>query len=174
MFFIMKFFRDVTVSPSDLSKDLKKILKVKLLKNVSGTIHPEYGYFIKILRVHDEEIKKGIIMEGSGDIIFKMQYDVIVMRPFVGEVAEGIIENVFKEGGIHVRVGPMVVYIDGNQIPHAYNFDKNNESYLNEKNGTELKKGIKIRFRYTEIQIDNGEFKPIGTILDDYLGYNQD
>jgi hypothetical protein len=49
MFFVMNFVKDVTVSPSDLSKDLTKIIKVKLFEQVTGTCHPKYGYFIKII-----------------------------------------------------------------------------------------------------------------------------
>ena len=170
----MKFKKDVTVSPADLSKDLKKILKMKLLEYATGTVHPEYGYFIKIIRIYDEFVKNGLIMEGSGDIIFNIEYDVLVMRPFEGEVAEGTIDNVFDEGGFFALVGPMRVYISKDDISENYVLDKNNLCYKNEKNDTELKKGTKIRFRYKATQFKDGDFIPTGTIRDNYLGYIED
>ena len=174
MFFLIKFKKDVTVSPADLSKDLKKILKLKLLEYTSGTVHPEYGYFIKIIKIYDDQVKNGLIMEGSGDIIFNLIYDVLVMRPFEGEVAEGIIDNVLDVGGFLVNVGPMKVFISKDDISENYVLDKNNLCYRNEKNNTELKKGTKIRFRYKKTQFIDGDFKPIGTILDNYFGYIDD
>ena len=174
MIFLMKFVRDMTVSPSDLSKDLRKIIKLKLLEHISGMVHPEYGYFIKIIKIYDNEVNNGLIMEGSGDIIFKLKYDVLVMRPFEGEVAEGIIENVLEEGGFHAMVGPMIVFISKDDISERYVLDKKNLCYKNEKNDTELKKGTKIRFRYKATQFTGGEFKPTGTIRDNYLGYIED
>ena len=170
----MKFKKDVTVSPADLNRDLKKILKMKLLEYATGTVHPEYGYFIKIIKIYDDNVKTGLIMEGSGDIIFNIEYDVLVMRPFEGEVAEGIIDNVFDEGGFFASVGPMRVYISKDDISENYVLDKNNLCYKNEKNDTELKKGTKIRFRYRATQFKDGDFIPTGTIRDNYLGYIED
>ena len=170
----MKFKKDVTVSPADLNRDLKKILKMKLLEYATGTVHPEYGYFIKIIKIYDDNVKTGLIMEGSGDIIFNIEYDVLVMRPFEGEVAEGTIDNVFDEGGFFASVGPMRVYISKDDISENYVLDKNNLCYKNEKNDTELKKGTKIRFRYRATQFKDGDFIPTGTIRDNYLGYIED
>ena len=50
MFFIMNFTKDVTISPADLSKDLKKIIRVKLIEQITGTCNEKYGYFIKVLK----------------------------------------------------------------------------------------------------------------------------
>ena len=69
MFFLMCFTKDVVISPSDLSKDLKKIIRIKLIDQVTGTCNEKYGYFIKVISIG--EIKNGIIMDGTGDIIFK-------------------------------------------------------------------------------------------------------
>ena len=174
MFFVINFVKDVTVSPSDLSKDLTKIIKVKLFEQVTGTCHPKYGYFIKIISVG--KIENGLIMEGSGDIVFKIKYQVALMRPFKGEVCDGIINSVMAEGGIHVQVGPMKVYIAEEDLQDGYTLDKKSLSYISDRNKPELKVGAKIRFRYKEIQLNknNNEFCPIGTIKGKYLGSLED
>ena len=172
MFFIMKFTEDVIVSPSDLSKDLKKIVRVKLLEKVTGTCNSRYGYYIKVIKIGD--ITNGLIMEGTGDIIFKIKYKVVLMRPFVGEICDGVIDSVFDVGGFLVSVGPMKVHIAKVDIPERFVLDKKNLCYVDEKENIELRKGTKVRFRFKEDQFFNNEFKPTGTIRANYLGYIQD
>ena len=164
----MSFTKDVIVSPADLSKDLKKIITVKLLEQVIGNCNLKYGYFIKISNIGD--IKNGLIMEGSGDIIFNITYKVVLMRPFKGEICEGIIDKIFEEGGIHVKVGPMVVLIPKDELKTSYILDKRNLTYNDEKNNIEFKVGSKVRFRYRDIQFDKNEFKPIGSMKEKYFG----
>ncbi len=174
MFFLMCFTKDVIITPSDLSKDLKKIIRIKLIDQVTGTCNEKYGYFIKVINIG--EIKNGIIMEGTGDIIFKMSYQVAVLRPFKDEVCDGIIEKILPvEGGIHVRVGPMLVYIANEDIPNKYQLDDKNNVYINnDDEGDILKEGEKVRFKYKEIQFAITDFKPIGTMIDPYLGHLMD
>ena len=171
----MNFVKDVTISPADLNKDLSKIIKVKLLEQILGTCNPKYGYFIKVIEIG--KVKNGLIMDGTGDIVFKMKYNAVFMRPFVNEICEGIIEEIFKDvGGLHVRVGPMIVLISHENIPTTYNFDKANLCYINPNDNTELKIGTKVRFKYiscSQYQNDKG-FMPMGTMLDNYLGYLSD
>ena len=171
MFFLYSFIKDVTISPSDLSKDLKKIIKVKLIEEVTGTCNERYGYFIKVIRIGD--IRNGFIMEGTGDIIFKMKYEVVLFRPFKGEVCDGIIEKILAvEGGIHVRVGPMLVFISKDDIPSKYEFDEKSNSYINKDDDSDIiKEGEKLRLKYKEIQFDVSDFKPIGTLMDKFLGH---
>ena len=171
MFFIMNFTKDVTISPADLSKDLKKIIRVKLIEQITGDCNEKYGYFIKVLKIGD--IQNGYIMDGSGDIIFKMSYEAVLFRPFVNEVSDGIIEKILPlGGGIHVKVGPMLVFIPKENIPNTYIFEEKNNYYYNEKDDSDiLKEGEKVRFKYKDIQFDQNDFKPVGTMADKYLGH---
>ena len=114
-------------------------------------------------------------MDGSGDIVFKMEYKVAFMRPCKNEVCEGIIDDVFNVGGMLVKVGPMKVYISPDNVHPKFKLDKTSLSYINPDDNTELKIGTKVRFRYTDVsQFKDGEFKPIGTMKDNYLGYLKD
>ena len=168
----MNFSEDVIITPADLSKDLIKIAKVKLLERVTGICHPKYGYFIKVFAIG--KLKNGLIMEGTGDIIFKIDYSAVLMRPFKGEICDGIIDTILEEGGIFVKVGPMKVFIAMNDVQPNFTLDDKNLCYSDEKKSIELRKDTRIRFRYTGIQFEENDFKPIGTIRDNYLGYIQD
>ena len=171
MFFIMKFVKDISISPSDLNKDLKKIIRVKLIEDVTGTCNEKYGYYIKVIKIH--EIKNGFIMDGTGDIIFKMKYEVVLLRPFVGEVCDGIIDRVVENnGGLIVKVGPFEVFISHEDIPSIYEKDTKNNCYVSTKDESDkLQKGEKVRFKYTSSQFVEGIFKPIGTMKEQYLGH---
>ena len=107
------------------------------------------------------------------NFIFKMTYEVVLLRPFKNEVCDGVIEKILpNDGGIHVRVGPMLVFISSEDIPNNYKLDEKNNCYTNEKDDNDsLKEGEKVRFRYKEIQFNISEFKPIGTMNDNFLGH---
>ncbi len=48
----------------------------------------------------------GIIKDGSGDVLFDVEYSAIVFRPFKNEVLDGVVSSV-EEDAIHVNVGPL-------------------------------------------------------------------
>ena len=168
MFFMMLFKKDMIVTPSDLSKNLEKIIKVKLMEQVTGTCNLKYGYFIKVVNINLSN--DGLIMEGTGDILFKVEYTAIVMRPLKGEICEGIIDEILNEGGCFVKVGPMRVHIPKDEMNPKFTLDKMSQCYVNEEDNTEMKIGTKVRFRYKDIQLHNNEFKPSGTMKEKYLG----
>ena len=81
---------------------------------------------------NEQIIQNGYIMDGSGDIIFKMSYEAVLFRPFVNEVSDGIIEKILPlDGGIHVKVGPMLVFIPKEYIPNTYILEEKNNYYYN-------------------------------------------
>ena len=169
MLFIKEFTHNITLSPSDLGKDLKKIIKIKLINQVTGTCNEKFGYYIKVINIG--EIKNGFILEGSGNIIFKMTYKVVLLRPFKNEVSDGIVHQI-TGGNILVKVGPMVVFIEKNKIPQDFEYDAKNECYKNKKDSSDIiKVGEKVRFKYIEIQYSPNEFRPIGTMFEKYLGH---
>ena len=163
--------KEIILTPSDLKKsNLKTTIKGKLIEKVIGNCTEKYGYFIKVIDVPN--IPNGYIMDTTGDIVFNIEYRVIVMRPFKGEICEGEVERILPDkAGIHVRVGPMTVFISEEDIPSIYKKDDKNENYQSEEDGT-ISQGDKLRFKFKGIQYDNnsGGFRPIGTIKENYLG----
>ena len=170
MFFLMKLKKEIILSPQDLKKpDLKRTIKGKLIEKVIGNCTEKYGYFIKV--IDPGEIPNGYIMDTTGDIVFNIEYRVVVMRPFKGEICEGEVERILPDNaGMHVRAGPMIVFISDVDIPPNFRKDNKNNNYVSE-NET-ISQGDKLRFKFKEIQFDNdtGGFRPIGTIRENFLG----
>jgi DNA-directed RNA polymerase II subunit RPB7 len=167
MFFAMLFEQAIVMPPSSLYKDLKSLLKAKLIEKVQGSVSEKYGYVICVINV--EEPSCGKILDTSGDVLFNIKYKAIVMKPFVGEVVDGVIEKVEKYG-IHVQVGPIRVFISNTQFPSDFVYREDNNMYESRVNSDKLKIDTEVRFRIMGVQYEGNEFHPTGTMNENYLG----
>lgn len=166
MLFIMKFEEELVLSPNILSKNLKNIIKAKLIEKVQGSVTEKYGYLICVISIG--EIPNGVILDTTGDILFKITYRAVVMKPFEGEVCDGVIDKI-DEYGLHVTVGPFKVYISNSNFPPNFEYNQTNNIYTSE-NSESLKLNSEVRFRISRVQFIDGDFKPTGTMADNYLG----
>lgn len=166
MLFLLKFVEELVLPPSVLSKNIKNIIKSKLLDKVQGSVSEKYGYIICVVNVDDTP--NGKILDTTGDLLFTVSYRAVVMKPFRGEVCEGVIYKL-DQFGIHVAVGPMSVYISNFNFPPQFKYNEVNKIYVSDTN-EQLKENTTVRFRITGIQYIQKEFKPTGTMSEDYLG----
>ena len=152
------------------NRDIKKIIKAKLVEKIIGICTEKLGYFIKIVSIG--ELPNGYIMDTTGDIVFNIEYKVIVMRPFKGEICDGIVEKILSDvEGLIVRVGPMKVFISNDDIPSVFKKDIKNNNYQSENDSISV--GDKVRFKIKETQYKHEffEFAPTGTMNEKYLGH---
>ena len=166
MLFIMKFEEELILSPNILSKNLKNIIKAKLIEKVQGSVTEKYGYLICVISIG--EIPNGVILDTTGDILFKITYRAVVMKPFEGEVCDGVVEKI-DQYGLHVTVGPFKVFISNSSFPPGFEYNPNNNIYTSE-NSDSLRVNSEVRFRIKGVQFINGDFQPTGTMADNYLG----
>ena len=166
MFFIVDFDRELILTPNQLGKHIKNKIKAKLIEKVQGECTEKYGYLICVIQIND--IPNGMIMDTSGNILFNVSFKAIVMKPFEGEVCDGVIESVTKYG-IIVSVCPIKSFISKSDFPPNFEYDENNNTYNSYESG-KLEKGTEIRFRIKKLQYDNNGFRPLGTMRESYLG----
>lgn len=163
----MKFERELILTPNQLGKHIKNKIKAKLIQKVQGECTEKYGYLICVVKI--EDIPNGMIMDTTGNIIFNVSFDAIVMKPFVGEVCEGVIEEVQKHG-IIFSIGPIKGFISNTEFPPNFNYDEINANYSSNDSG-KFEKGSEIRFRIKQLQFDPQQgFRPLGTMRENYLG----
>jgi hypothetical protein len=73
------------------------------------------SYIIAVLTIID--VGTGKILPGTGQAEFKCKYSAIVMKPFKGEVVDGIVNNVSKMG-VFLDVGPLSVFVSSHVSLH--------------------------------------------------------
>jgi DNA-directed RNA polymerase subunit E'/Rpb7 len=167
MFFVMDFEQAIIMSPSCLYKDLKHLLRAKLIEKVQGSISEKYGYIIVVIKVDDA--RTGKILDTSGDVLFNMKYRAVVMKPVVGEVVDGVSEKIDRYG-IHVSVGPLKVFISNTQFPPGFEYSEQTNNYISKILNDKLSINSEVRFRIQGVQYENNEFHPTGTMNENYLG----
>lgn len=167
MFFVMVFEQSIVMNPNCLYKNLKSLLKAKLIEKVQGSVSEKYGYVVCVISI--EEPNTGKILDTSGDVLFNIRYKAVIMKPFVGEVMNGVIDKV-DQYGIHVGVGPIKVFISNTQFPPDFEYNPNSNFYISRSKNDKLGVNTEIRFRITGVQFEGNEFHPTGTMNDNYLG----
>ena len=91
--------KNILVEPRFFGPNLEECLMAKLKKEIEvfivnccvfvtvasqGTCSGEFGYMISVLGV--SHIDKGRLQPMTGGALFRMKYNAIVFKPFVGEV----------------------------------------------------------------------------------------
>jgi DNA-directed RNA polymerase II subunit RPB7 len=167
MFFVMIFEQAIVIPPNLLHRDLKSHLKARLIEKVQGNVTEKYGYIICVINI--EEPNAGKVLDTSGDVLFNIKYKAVVMKPFVGEVVDGVIEKVEKYG-IHVGIGPIKVFISNSQFPPDFEYHEGNNVYVSKTRNDRLAVDSEVRFRIMGVQFEGNEFHPTGTMNENYLG----
>lgn len=167
MFFVLTFEQPILMSPSCLYKDLQALIKAKLIEKVLGSVSEKYGYIVCVIKV--DEPNDGKILDTSGDVLFNVRYRAVVMKPFPGEVIDGVIQDVDKYG-VHVEVGPIKVFISHSNFPSDFEYNENQNCYFSKSQNDKLAIDTEVRFRISNVQFAENNFRPIGIMNEDYLG----
>ena len=150
-----------------LGPNLSFLIKANLIEKVQGTVTEKYGYVVCVLKV--EEIGPGKVVDTSGDVLFFIKYKAIIMKPFVGEVCDGLVTMVEKHG-VHVEVGPMKVFISKGLFPPDYVFDETSSSFIGETIDDKVGMNSEVRFKIQGLNFERKEFYATGTMAENYLG----
>ena len=79
-----------------------------------GQCSEELGYIIDIWRYHlnSQDDLEGVVQDTTGDVIFRVRFDVIAFKPDKSEILDGVVSSVNNDG-IVVYSGPIKSYIKG-------------------------------------------------------------
>eukprot|EP00742_Colponemidia_sp_Colp-10_P004961 GILJ01005301.1.p1 GENE.GILJ01005301.1~~GILJ01005301.1.p1 ORF type:complete len:174 (-),score=23.48 GILJ01005301.1:253-774(-) len=173
MFFLLPLERNLTVAPAYLGPKLQTTLASKLLKSVEGTCSGRYGFIICVTQI--EEIGKGKVMDGTGDVMFPVRYSAVVFRPFKGEVMDAVVTQV-NAMGIFAEAGPLQVFVSTQLIPSDTKYDDQSSppAYVSEDLSVRIQKDSTIRLKIVGTRVDATEIFVIGSIKEDYLGQIED
>ncbi|PLW43906.1 hypothetical protein PCANC_09619 [Puccinia coronata f. sp. avenae] len=159
----------INLHPSFFGPRTEGYLKEKLNRDVEGTCTGRFGYIIAVLTTLT--VSAGTIQPGTGMAEFVIKYSAIVLKPFKGEVVDGIVGQVNKMG-FFVEVGPLQAFVSSHLIPSDLKFDPNANPpcFSSDEDQATIEKGTRIRLKIVGTRVDATEIFAIGTIKEDYLG----
>jgi DNA-directed RNA polymerase II subunit RPB7 len=163
----MVFDEAVVMPPSYLGPELQSILKAKLIEKVEGSCTERCGYIVCVLKV--EEISTGKILDTSGDVLFNIKYKAVVLKPFVNEVLDGVIEKVDKYG-VTVTVGPVLFFISNKNFHNEFEYNENTNTYVSNQQNEKLAVDVEVRFRVLGTRFEANKITGTGIMSEDYLG----
>jgi len=167
MYFLMKRKLRVPVRPNEirLDEDMDAIILRILRGELEGTVKEDLGYVVAVISAKADEI--GDILHGSPNIFFDVETDLLVYKPFPGEIIEGEIVDVTQQA-VYVNLGPVDAYLPTTRLLHGkFRFDAKEGVLRDPKTKIVIKKGDLIRAKITSVDFRVPELvKPLvrGTI----------
>ena len=163
----MNFVEPIIMKPETLGKELLNLIKANLIERVLGSVTERYGYIISVIRFL--KIESGKVLNTSGDVIFNVYYKAIVLKPFVNEIMDGVVEKI-EPYGIHVKAGVLKIFISSSNFPGDFEYNETNRSYKSEEQNDEIKVDSEVRFRIIGFNYESNEFLSTATMNESYLG----
>jgi len=108
----------VSVSPLNLSGELKDILKEQLSINYDGMIDKDIGLIMSITEVLEHS--EGEIIPGDSDVFFKVKFRVISFLPKIHEVIRGRVTQA-TDFGAFINIGPFEGLCHVSQVMPDFN-----------------------------------------------------
>lgn len=149
---------------------LQKAIVVRLLDEFSKRkATKDLGYLLALTTV--EKIGEGKVRQHTGDVLFPVTFSAISFKLFRGEVLEGLVHKVLKQGVI-LRCGPIEnVYLSSSKMPDYNYVPGENPIFMNDKM-SKIGKGVTLRFivigaKWLEAE---REFQALVGLHADYLG----
>jgi DNA-directed RNA polymerase subunit E' len=108
----------VSVSPLNLSGELKDILKEQLSINYDGVIDKDIGLIITVTDVLEHS--EGEIIPGDSDVFFKVKFRVISFLPKIHEIMYGRVTQA-TDFGAFINIGPFEGLCHVSQVMPDFN-----------------------------------------------------
>lgn len=128
----------IRVPPKALGGNLNEIIRDSAKDDFQGLIDDDLGLVVSVLDARKQS--EGKVIPGDGMIYYDSEIDMLVYKPEIHEVVEGIVSEV-TEFGVFIRTGPIEGLIHRSQIMDDYvNYDQKNQVFI----GKETKKKIGV------------------------------
>ncbi|XP_050385464.1 DNA-directed RNA polymerase V subunit 7-like isoform X2 [Argentina anserina] len=148
---------------------LQKAIFVRLLDDFAKRkATKDLGYLLALKTV--EKIGEGKVRQHTGDVLFPVTFSAISFKLFRGEILEGVVHKVLKQG-VMLRCGPIEnVYLSSSKMPDFNYVPGENPVFYN--NVSKIEKGVTLRVivigaKWLEAE---REFQALVGLHADYLG----
>ena len=196
MFFVHEMEERIPLHPSYFSSEAPDSIRELLYKKKEGT---NTGTMMIVRIIGIQEISEPKVMPGTGMAMYTISYRAVVWQPFRGEVVDGEVSQVVPNG-FFVDVGALGVFVSkavsydislglaegfyrwnwtltgvamlSQMIPSSMKFSMEGATPSFEDNdGQVIAAGGHVRLRIKGIRSELNQMFAIGSIREDYLGY---
>lgn len=179
----------VVLHPSYFGPNVKDYLVSRLNEEEEGRCTGDH-FVICVMDMVD--IGEGRVIPGSGQAEYEIKYRAIIWKPFRGETVDAIVTSV-KPAGLFTLAGPLSVFIarkvsdstsmsfgyrsnvltEFKNIPSDIKWEPNSvpPCYTDGADQT-ISPGTSLRLKILGVKPDVAAINAIGTIKEDYLGYD--
>jgi len=171
MFYVKTLEHEIELEPIHFGPKLKSTIVRQLKEEVEGLALADYGYVINVIMVPEDSIRSGIIEYDTGNVVFYVQYQALLLRPFVNEVFDATVSQCNKLG-FFAFVGPLRIFVSKHSMPEDmfHGFDAEKSAWVSDDKEVEISAGCGVRLRIKGRTVEAGNIHAIGTIKDIYLG----
>lgn len=138
----------VKIAPANLGKSTLEAVTQELESLYVDKVLPECGGLVVTL-YSIKSIQGGAVLAGEGCVCFDVTFDVVLFKPFIGEVLEGTLTSA-DASGAHVSVGFFHdIFVSPSDMQDPSEFDENEGMWVWDYHGTKMDMGIneKVRFK---------------------------
>lgn len=170
MYDLYKIKDTVRVPPKELGGKLDEIILKMTQEEYEGIVDEDMGVVIAVTEVGN--IGEGRVIPGDGAAYYDAEISMLVYKPVIHELAEGIITET-TEFGAFVRVGPVEGLIHVSQIMDDYiNYDPKLPGFIGKKTKKKLTVNDVVLARVVTISFkDNISNSKLGlTMRQPFLG----
>ena len=179
MFYVKTFEKEIVLEPIHFGPKLHATLKKNLKREVEGQALANYGFVVNVIDIPEETIKNGIIEYDTGNVVFTIKYQALLLRPFINEVIDATVSTC-NTLGFFSFVGPLRIFVSKHSMQEdmfkvGYDgFDKERDAWVSSDNEVVISKGCGVRLKITGRVVEDRNISAIGTIKDNYLGLIDD
>ena len=174
MFYKKSLAHTVLLHPRFFARNLKDRLKKTLVREVSGSNLGMDGYVVAVCRVEDRDVSRGKLQTATGQAVFHIKFEAILLRPYVNEVvqAEVVLCNRL---GLFARVGPMEIFVSAHLMGDDFKGGWNPEKQeWRTKTAVEepmtISNGMPVLLRIVSCDLREGKWTLSGRMNQAYLG----
>ena len=138
----------VKIAPANLGKSTLEAVTQELESLYVDKVLPECGGLVVTL-YSIKSIQGGAVLAGEGCVCFDVTFDVVLFKPFIGEVLEGTLTSA-DASGAHVSVGFFHdVFVSPSDMQYPSEFDESEGVWVWDYDGSKMDMCIneKVRFK---------------------------
>ncbi len=155
MYYKMEMSDKVRVPPHRMGEELSRVILDVLQEYLEGSIDKEIGIFIAVTRI--VAIGEGEIVPGDGAIYYDVDFEAVVLRLSLQEVAEGLVVETTSFGAF-VSLGPIDAMLHVSQISDEYiNYDEKNARLICQDSKRFIGVGDAVRVRVVTLSLNERE-----------------